>query len=171
MPPLRCDITGLDPLTSYTFTVVAANAIGNSASSLASLTPIIPALALGDLPATPPPVVSPVRPDRDRRVRSADHRRNHGVIPGYVSIPQGRLLVNNPRGFDVKSAGGVLAAQFTVVDSRASGPGTVPIGFIESVVQRKFRIVSTSSAGPEKSTAVVQVNQNGAYAVNSWEVQ
>ena len=92
-------------------------------------------------------------------------------IPGYVAIPQGRLLVNNPRGFDVTIAGGVLAGQFTVTDGRNTGPQTVDIGFLESVVQRKFRIVSTSSAGPETSTAVVQVNQNGAYAVNSWEVQ
>jgi hypothetical protein len=38
-------------------------------------------------------------------------------------------------------------------------------------VQRKFRIVSTTDAGNETSTAVVQVNQNGAYAINSWEVQ
>ena len=93
------------------------------------------------------------------------------LIAGYVAIPQGRLLVNNPKGFAVTIAGGVLAAQFSVIDGRDAGPQTVDIGFLESVVQRKFRIVSTLTRGLAKSTAVVQVNQTGAYAINSWEVQ
>ena len=66
--------------------------------------------------------------------------------------------------------GGVLAAQFDITDSRASGLQTVPIGFVEAVVQRVFRIESRGS-GRETSIAIVQVNQNGAYAVNAWEVQ
>ena len=43
-------------------------------------------------------------------------------------------------------AGGILAATFTVNDARSNGgqPRTVPIGFIEAVVLRKFRIVSTT---------------------------
>ncbi len=71
----------------------------------------------------------------------------------------------------MKVSGGVLAAQFDVADARAAGPQTVDIGFKETVVQRKFRIVSTTDAGHETSTAIVQVNQNGAYAINSWDVQ
>ncbi|MGB7880366.1 MAG: hypothetical protein WBL31_16500, partial [Ilumatobacteraceae bacterium] len=77
----------------------------------------------------------------------------------------------NPNGLAVKISGGVLAAQFDGSDARAAGPQTVPIGFLETIVQRKFRIVSTTDAGYETSTAIVQVNQNGAYAINSWEVQ
>jgi hypothetical protein len=78
--------------------------------------------------------------------------------------------VNNPSGLDVRMTGGVLAAQFDVTDARATGLQTVPIGFVEAVVQRVFRIESRSS-GRESSIAIVQVNQNGAYAVNTWEVQ
>ena len=78
--------------------------------------------------------------------------------------------MNNPTSRDVQFVGGILAAQFDVTDGRATGPQTVPIGFVEAVVQRIFRVESTT-AGREKSIAVVQVNQNGAYAVNSWEVQ
>ncbi len=94
------------------------------------------------------------------------------AIPGYVAVPMGVVKVTNPTGKSVKMAGGVLAAQYVIADSRAGTPPvaqTVDIGFLESIVQRTFRIVSTN--GLTKSTALVQVNQNGAYAVNSWEVQ
>ncbi len=93
-------------------------------------------------------------------------------IPGYVSVPMGVLKVTNPTGKSVTMGGGVLAAQYVIADSRAGTPAvaqTVDIGFLESIVQRTFRIVSTN--GLTKSIAIVQVNQNGAYAVNSWEVQ
>ncbi len=170
-PALRCDIGGLDPLTAYTFTLTARNAVGISTVSQASTPAVIPALALSDPPAIVPPVTSPYDPTAIVEFDLAANADVAVSIPGYVSIPQGRLLVNNPRGFGVVVDGGVLAAQFSIIDGRATGPQTVDIGFLESVVQRKFRIVSTTSAGRETSTAVVQVNQNGAYAVNSWEVQ
>ncbi len=171
VPTLQCDIGGLDPITSYTFGVTATNAVGASTASPPSTNLVIPALTLSDPPVVPPPVVSPYDPTAIIEFNLPATAATTVAIPGYVAIPQGHLLVNNPRGFDVKIAGGVLAAQFTISDGRAAGPSTVPIGFLESVVQRKFRIVSTLSDGPTKSTAVVQVNQNGAYAINSWEVQ
>jgi len=85
-------------------------------------------------------------------------------------VPQGRFRVANPNGADVRFIGGILAAQFDITDSRGSTPQSVPIGFVEVIVQRVLRLVSTT-AGRETSVAIVQVNQNGAYAVNSWEVQ
>lgn len=90
-------------------------------------------------------------------------------IPSYVSMAQGRLKVVNTEGHDVNIVGGVLAAMFDVVDARAAGPGTVKIGYEATAIQRKMQIVST--AGGTVSTAVVQINQNGAWAVNSWRVQ
>ena len=93
-------------------------------------------------------------------------------IPGYVCVPQGIVKVTNPFGKSVIMAGGVLTSTFEVVDGRAGSPAaaqSVDIGFLQSIVQRTFRIVSTN--GIIRSTAIVQVNQNGAYAVNSWEVQ
>ena len=170
-PTLQCDIGGLDPVTSYTFSVTATNAVGVSTASQPSLTPVIPALSLSDPPAVPPPAVSPYDPTTIIEFDLPAAAAATVSIPGYVAIPQGRLLVNNPSGFDVTIAGGVLAAQFSVTDGRDSGPQTVDIGFLESVVQRKFKIVSSLTGGLAKSTAVVQVNQNGAYAINSWEVQ
>jgi hypothetical protein len=91
-----------------------------------------------------------------------------------VSIPQGRLLVDNPNGQTVEIYGGVLAARFDVIDSRSAdgeapdGNDSIPIGFKDAVVQRKLRIVSSTTDAT--SRAVIQVNQNGAYAINSWEV-
>jgi hypothetical protein len=171
VPPLQCDIAGLDPLTAYTFTVVATNAVGPSTTSPASSVAVLPALGLGDPPAIPAPVTSPFDPTAIVEFDLPTTANVTVTIPGYVAVPQGRFLVNNPRGLAVTVAGGVLAAQFSVADARATGPQTVDIGFLESVVQRKFRIVSTATGGRETSTAVVQVNQNGAYAINSWEVQ
>ncbi len=50
---------------------------------------------------------------------------------------------------------------------------TVPIGLVNPIIQRTFKIVSTTRPARPRvtSTAIVQINQNGAYAVNSWEVQ
>lgn len=104
-------------------------------------------------------------------------------IPSYVSIAQGRLRVDNPHGHDVKLQGGIVAAQFTVDDGRslsetvdgdgleATGPGSVPIGYVGSDVQYTLQLDSWIEGTNERSTSVVQINQNGAYAINSWEVQ
>ena len=100
-------------------------------------------------------------------------------IPGYIAVPQGIVRVNNPHGLGtsdnpVSLTGGIVAAAFRVIDDRAvEGELTVPIGLVNPVVQRTFRITSTTSSGNPKitSTAIVQINQNGAYAINSWVVQ
>lgn len=168
-PPLQCDMLGLTNGTSYTFTVVAISAVGESAPSPASAA-ITPSAGAGSVPSNPPSSTTVYQPTPVVDIDLAGAAASTVFIPGYVSIPQGRFRVNNPNGRDVQFVGGILAAQFDVTDSRGTGPQTVPIGFVEAVVQRIFRI-ETTTAGREQSIAVVQVNQNGAYAVNSWEVQ
>lgn len=173
-PELECDVTGLDPLLlpGYQFTVQATNAVGTSAPSAFNPTPVVPALGLGTPPEPPaPPEPAFFAPTPVVELSLPETAATNVRIPGYVAVPQGRFFVDNPNGHPVVVAGGVLAAQFDVTDARASGPNSVDIGFLETVVQRKFRIVSSTDAGRETSTAVVQVNQNGAYAINSWEVQ
>lgn len=160
-----CDIGSLDPTTSYTFTVVASNAVGASPVSSPSA-PIVPAMSNPGLPAPPPPIVPVFEPVVDFQVGGPAAVTVE--IPGYVSLPQGRIEVDNPSGHPVGIRGGILAAEIGVVDSR---PAPIPIGFEPLVVQHKLRIVSTNAQGPERSIAIVQVNQNGGNAVNSWEVQ
>jgi hypothetical protein len=172
-PPLMCDITGLSNLQVYTFDVVATNAAGTSPVRTSGA--VAPALGLGTPPPITPPVSTPFAPPAVIDIDLPDAATAVVSIPGYVSVPQGRVRINNPNQTNPSAAGvdiigGVLAGQFDVVDGRDTGPETVGIGFEVAVVQRKFRITSTSP-GIGSAVAIVQVNQNGAYAINSWIVQ
>lgn len=115
--------------------------------------------------ATPAPIVE---------VNLTDARTVLVDIPDYISIPQGTLSLSVSSAAaaankTVEIDGGVVAAQLQVSATR---PTTLSMGLINPVVQRVLQIVSVSAGSPGAvSTAVVQVNANGAYAVNSWEVQ
>lgn len=114
--------------------------------------------------ATPTPVVS---------VDLTDNRPVQVMIPDYISTPQGTVSVSsNAAGVankNIRIDGGVVAAQLQVSATR---PAQLTMGLINPVVQRVLQIVSVSAGSPGAvSTAIVQVNENGAYAVNSWEVQ
>jgi len=175
-----CVVTGLAALPDpdlHVFRVVATNMIGASAPSVPSA-----GVALGTDPVPDPePDDTELEPFVPEPIVDFDLASASPVVvqvPGYVSIPQGRFRIHNPTGQPVTIEGGVLAASFDVLDGRAGDPAdpadqSVPIGFIETVVQGKFRIVSETTSGTPRvvSTAIVQVNQNGGYAINSWEVQ
>ena len=49
-------------------------------------------------------------------------------------------------------------------------PASLQIGLLNSVVQKTFKIVSqTKNTTPRvTATALIQVNQTGGYAINSW---
>jgi Tfp pilus assembly protein PilX len=95
-------------------------------------------------------------------------------IPGYVSVPQGRVNISVAAGMEagksVSMLGGVLAALFT---QSATPPATQQLGIINRVVQKTFKVVSVTTSGLPRvtSTALVQVNDYGEYVINSWEVQ
>ena len=78
-----CDVTGLDLLTLYTFTVTATNAVGTSPTSPTSLavTPLVTLGAAPALPRTPsaPAVSAAARGHRHRSARR--RRRGHGRHP------------------------------------------------------------------------------------------
>jgi hypothetical protein len=94
-------------------------------------------------------------------------------IPGYTSAPQGTVNVNTTTpaaaaGKDIEIAGGVLAAQTIISTQR---PATFVFGAINAVVQKTFKLTTTTTQARSVSTAIVQVNSIGTYYVNSWEVQ
>jgi hypothetical protein len=178
----------LDLFSDYTFTVTATNEMGTSPASPPSLTSILIPPAVGASPADPapvtPPVVLPYEPDAILDIDLTSPTNAVTIdIPGYVAVPQGVVRLYNPNGLGtdtdgntVSVSGGIVAAAFRVDDARAnpgSGELTVPIGLVNPIVQRTYQIISRTTSGSPTaiSTAVVQVNQNGAYAINSWEVQ
>ena len=92
-------------------------------------------------------------------------------IPGYVSVPQGAVSINTANGMTtnkkVAFGGGILTGTIGVSADR---PASLQIGLLNSVVQKTFKIVSqtTNSSPRVTATALIQVNQTGGYAINSW---
>ena len=94
-------------------------------------------------------------------------------VPGYVDVPQGRFVISIGSGLGAKAAinfeGGVLAR---TIEMPGDSPAKFKIGVSEVVTQLVLRLKSMTTAGTPvvTSDAVVQVNANGAYAVNTWAV-
>jgi hypothetical protein len=95
-------------------------------------------------------------------------------IESYIATPQGIVSVytmpGSTAGKTVKMVGGVLGAFINVSADR---PATFNAGLVNQVVQKTFKIVSTTASGnPQVSaTAVVKVNDTGDYAIGSYVVQ
>jgi len=96
-------------------------------------------------------------------------------VPGYIAVPQGRIHIGIGAGMgadkSVQLVGAVLAARVTTT---ADLPIDLQMGFVNRVVQKTFKIVSHSDPAEGKphvvSTAVVQINDYGEYAINSWVI-
>ena len=93
-------------------------------------------------------------------------------IPGYVAVPQGRINLNvgaaSAAGASLQLLGGVLAGKITVAGAT---PATLQWGLVNRIVQKTFKLVATTTgSGDPKvtSTAIVQINDYGEYAINSW---
>ena len=73
-------------------------------------------------------------------------------------------------GNSISIGGGVLAGTMEVSTAR---PATFEFGLVNPVVLLTLKIVTTTTAGNPvvTSTAVVQVKENGANKVNSWQIQ
>ena len=95
-------------------------------------------------------------------------------IPGYIAVPQGSISIQTAAGSGVNKTislgGGVLAAQFAV---NSPTPDFLQIGLLNPVVQKTFKITTTTTSGKPvvESVALVQVNETGGYAVNAWVVE
>ena len=95
-------------------------------------------------------------------------------IPGYVAVPQGSLSLVIAAGMgtgkSISFGGGVLAAQVAVSPVL---PAALQIGVLNPIVQKTFKIVTTTTSGTPRltSTSLVQVNETGGYSINSMVVQ
>ena len=122
----------------------------------------------------PPPPVAPTyfhAPDPILDITTTTSNQVTVVVPGYISVPQGvvQVAVADPAAARVELAGGVLSAWSDVAGTR---PNDFTYGLDNPTTQRRIRIVTTLDNGSAtRSDAVVQVNETGGWAVNSWQVQ
>ena len=142
--------------------------------SFATASPSVDAASVGYKPSTLVPVAPPAAQTNaiiDVNL-TADAAATFWV-PGYVSVPQGRISISVADGMQanktVQLLGGVLAASFT---QSATQPGTLQLGIVNRVVQKTFKIVSTTNATKPRmvSTALVQINDYGEFVINAWEI-
>lgn len=134
---------------------------------------LLVASALGTTTCAPPPTaVTAACPIIDVNLSSA--ATLNVKIPGYVSIPQGTFNLSVGAGAGVNKTlsfgGGILAAQMVVP---GEAPAFLQLGLLNPVVQKTFKITTETTGGSPKmvSIALVQVNETGGHAVNSWVVQ
>ncbi len=135
----------------YRFEVVAHNDAG--AGSATPTDPVggpLMSIVGPFVPAPADPLVRIVTPRvPDAPIIEIDAASASGMtvdIPGYVSVPMGRVRIDNPNSQPIKLNGGIAAGTFDVNDPRA-----------------------TSVAGNVTSVAVVQINSDGTtYGINSW---
>jgi hypothetical protein len=66
-------------------------------------------------------------------------------------------------------SGGVLAAWMLLGDDNQ--PSVFAMGLENPTVQRVIRIETTVDGADITSTGIVQINESGGWAVNSWVVQ
>lgn len=196
--PLNCTIRGLTANTNYKLKVQVTNPYGTSSSTVTSTTTNVTTLTTSGAaatgpdavvgPPTVPPVVAEPIVDIDISHTTPNAAPASIRIPGYIAVPQGTVAIDNAPGHQMQIVGGMLAARYDVIDGRVGGPecttpptppvpgwvagqNCVDLGFESETVQMRLRVESTTPSGHEKSVAVVQVNENGAFSVNSWEVQ
>ncbi|MBK5331890.1 MAG: hypothetical protein JJD93_07960 [Ilumatobacteraceae bacterium] len=136
-----------------------------------------PSLASGSTlkPSTLVPTVAPAPPALPIvDINLSGAATTNVDIESYIATPQGTVSVIDATGATVgktvKLVGGLLAAQINVSVDR---PATFAMGLVNQVVQKTFKIVSTTvSDNPKLSaTAVVKVNDTGDYAIGSYVVE
>jgi hypothetical protein len=141
-------------------------------ASLVAGTPATDAVADSYLPSTLIPVLAPgTQSNAIIDVSYTTTKSSKLVIPGYVAVPQGRISIQDTAGAgvgkDVEIVGGVLAALFS---QSADQPAVLQLGLVNPVVQKTFQLVAVTTTGTPSvnSVAIVQINDYGEYAINSW---
>jgi hypothetical protein len=146
---------------------VPAATVGTTPPSLASGSTLKPSTLV---PTVAPAV--PALPIIDINLSGA--ATTNVDIESYISTPQGTVNVTTATGATanktVQLLGGVLGATINVSVDR---PATFVAGLVNQVVQKTFKIVSTTVSGNPmvSATAIVKVNDTGDYAISSYVVE
>lgn len=171
-------VDGLVRNQSYAIDVRAANSLGESVPgtpprSLTFLNGLNDAqvanLPLYE-PPPPPPTPAILRvPDPIIDVRSASADPIEFRVAGYVSIPQGRIALDgggSPTAHRVGIVGGAVAARIDVANL---APG-FEVGLDNPTTQKTIVLTTTVDGDYDaRAEAVLQVNANFGWALNSWE--
>jgi hypothetical protein len=138
-------------------------------------TPPTPASGVTFKPSTLVPTVAPAVPAAaivDINLSGASPTTVD--VESYIATPQGTVNVTTAPGASagksVSLLGGLLGA---VVNFSVDRPATFVAGLVNQIVQKTFKIVSTTTSGiPTVSAiAIVKVNDTGDYAIGSYVVQ
>ena len=170
-------VDGLVRNQSYDVVVHATNALGESAPgtprSLTFLNGLddtqVANLPLYEPPPPPPAPLTLRVPDPiiDVRATSADPIELR--VAGYVSIPQGRIALDgggSPTAHRVGILGGAVAAR---IDAANLAPG-FEVGLDNPTTQKTILLRTTVDGDYDaRAEAVLQVNANFGWALNSWE--
>lgn len=181
------DPTDVGSLASKAVSIISVNGVYQSATASADLdipgqlhvpksmlsgaTPVDAATG-GYVPSTLVPTVLPALPETPIiDIQFAGATPAYVFVPGYVAVPQGRISISVAPGLgagkSVELVGGVLAALVTQTPDQ---PAVTNLGMINRIVQKTFKLVAaTDTALPQvTSVAIVQINDYGEFAINSW---
>ncbi len=150
--------------------------------------PPVDAASKGYRPSTLVPTVLPALPQLPIIDVSLTGAGESDVfVPGYIAVPQGTVNISlgsgNYANKTIHLVGGMLAAQVTqsalvptdltamATPVDASTEARLELGLVNRVVQKTFKIVSQTSINLHPhivSVAIVQINDYGEIAINSW---
>lgn len=165
MARTQCVIEDLPPLTAgseYRVEVTAINSVGTADSSVTVSSVSGP----GTLEEPFDRVWFPYYEQSIINIDASGGGSTRIEIPGYISVPMGRLTINNPSGDPISFTGGVVAGRIAISDSR----DPLPMGYVPSVIMQRT-VDLTATAGNITSTARVKINSDTSYGILNWVTQ
>ena len=175
----ECTIPGLDDLnpsdgwTGYRFEVTAVSDIAGASPAAQSATTGTSLSTLDEGTVETAETYRVVYPRVPTSIIDIDASGGGALelsIPGFVSVPMGRISVDNsnPNGDEIALKGGVVAGTFHLA---AEPSASESYGYAEDVVlQRTVNLTAVS--GGVRSTATVRINaDNDTYGIEYWVTQ
>ncbi|MCB0968576.1 MAG: hypothetical protein KDB37_17225, partial [Ilumatobacter sp.] len=161
----QCVVEDLPPLpagSSYRVEVTAVNAVGTTESSVTVSSITGP----GTLDEPTDRVWFPYYEQSIISIDASGGGSTTIEIPGYISVPMGRVTISNPGGDPISFTGGMAAGRIVIDDSR----DPLPMGYVPSVIMQRT-VDLTATSGNITSTARVKINSDTSYGILRWVTQ